>query len=128
MKKNLFLSVSLLGLCMLSLMPKPLYSQVTVDENKNVLVGSGSPTSGYKFTVNGHTDILGVSRSNEFVSLNTHGSLSLRERSLSSTVNYQELHIRPTMGSSGLISFTEDAVADRWTLGVLTNQSKFVFS
>ncbi len=103
MKKNLFLSVSLIALFTLSLIPKSLYAQVTVDENKNVLVGSGSPTSGYKFTVNGHTDILGTNRSNEFLTQNLFGSISMRQRSLSNpTLYFQELHIRPL----AVISFT----------------------
>ncbi|MBK7010197.1 MAG: hypothetical protein IPN73_14785 [Saprospiraceae bacterium] len=45
MKKNLLLSVSLIGLFTLSLISKSLYAQVTVDESKNVLVGSGSPAA-----------------------------------------------------------------------------------
>lgn len=129
MKKNLLLSVSLIGLFTLSKLPKSLYAQVTVDESKNVLVGSGSPTSGYKFTVNGNSDVLGTIRSNEFLTQNLFGSISMRQRFLSNpTLYYQELHIRPNQSQAGLISLTENAVADRWTLGILPNQSKFVFS
>ncbi len=128
MKKNLFLSVSLIALFTLSLIPKSLYAQVTVDENKNVLVGSGSPTSGYKFTVNGHTDIIGLARSKEFLTLNGYGSITMRQKELSPSFRYQELHVRPSSGNSGLISFTEDAVADRWVMGILASNSKLIFS
>lgn len=128
MKKNLFLSVSLIALFTLSLIPKSLYAQVTVDENKNVLVGSGSPTSGYKFTVNGHTDIIGLARSKEFLTLNGYGSITMRQKELTPSFRYQELHVRPSSGNSGLISFTEDAVADRWVMGILASNSKLIFS
>lgn len=129
MKKSLILSKLTYLVVFFFISNLPIDAQVTVDENKNVLVGDGSPTSGYKFTVNGNTDIIGLIRSKEFYAVNSNGTISLREKTLpNTTFTYQELHIRPSFGKSGLITFTEDAVADRWTIGTLSNSSKFIFS
>jgi hypothetical protein len=129
MKKSLILSKLTYLLVFFLISNLSIDAQVTVDQNKNVLVGDGSPTSGYKFTVNGNTDIIGLIRSKEFYTVNSNGTISLREKTLpNTTFTYQELHIRPSFGKSGLITFTEDAVADRWTIGTLPGLSKLVFS
>lgn len=132
MKKSLLLSKLTCLLVFFLIANLPTDAQVTVDQNKNVLVGDGSPTSGYKFTVIGNTDIIGTGVSREFINTNSKGFLALRQRILNpntqNELSYQELHIRPNSGSGGFITFTEDAIADRWTIGTLPGLSKLVFS
>lgn len=38
-----------------------------------------------------------------------------------------ELHIRPNAGQTGFLSFTEDTIADRWSIGIINGDSALYF-
>lgn len=52
------------------------------------------------------------------------GQISLRTNSTTS----QEIHIRPSSGKSGYLSFTEDSVADRWVVHSKTGSAVLGFA
>jgi hypothetical protein len=90
------------------------FSQVmTLDANGNLGVGTTSP--GAKL------DVAGTAR----VTLpSSVGSVTARN----STTAAAEIHVRPESGKSGWISFTENAVADRWIVGVKNGNGGLFFN
>ena len=52
------------------------------------------------------------------------GKIVLRNSSTTSA----ELHVRPNSGKNGWLSFTEDAIADRWIVGVKTGNGSLFFN
>ena len=48
----------------------------------------------------------------------TNGSFLLREFGGSAANNTLEINIRPNSGRSGYLTFTESAIADRWSIGI----------
>lgn len=67
---------------------------------------------------------LHIAGSGSAIEANTgYGSFNLR--SVSTTG--QEFHIRPDSGKNGYITFTENAVADRWVIGIENGNGAFLF-
>jgi len=82
--------------------------RMRIDSNGNVGIGTSSPS----FRLHAVTDI------NAFGANVTNGGFSLREFGGSAANNTLEFNIRPSAGKSGYIIFTENAVADRWSVGI----------
>ncbi len=57
----------------------------------------------------------------------TNGGILLRELGGSAANNTVELNIRPNSGKSGYLTFTESAVADRWSIGIANGDSGLRF-
>lgn len=96
---------------------------VLYDTGTNVGIGTASP--GERLEVAGV--IKAVSSTFGIVSTLSNGSVSLREAAGSSANNIVEAHIRPSSGKSGYISFTEDQIADRWSIGIQNGNSSLRF-
>jgi len=80
--------------------------RLTINNSGNVGIGTTSPS--YRLQVCGD-----------------EGAIHLRTNSDGVGSN---LHIRPNSGRCGWVSFTEDAIADRWGIGIKNGDSKLYFS
>ena len=83
---------------------------MTLTSSGNLLVGT-TTDSGEKLQVNG-----------VITSILSSGSVRT-----SPSDNAGMLHIRPNAGQNGYITFTENAIADRWAIGVANGDSNFYF-
>jgi hypothetical protein len=57
----------------------------------------------------------------------TNGGILLREFGSDPANNTIEMHIRPNAGKSGYLTFTENAVADKWAIGVQNGNTALRF-
>jgi len=82
------------------------------DSAGNMIVGGTS--AGGKFTVYGSTAFHGSM---------SYGSVSIRDVSTTG----QEIHIRPATGKNGYLTFTENAIDDRWVVGIEAGNGSLLF-
>jgi hypothetical protein len=95
----------------------------TFFQSGNVSFGSTSD-AGVKLDVNGNGRFSGaLTLNNDLLISRTDGSWTFRNN----TPNLLELHIRPNAGKSAYISFTENAVADKWSIGTTAGNNNFYF-
>jgi hypothetical protein len=95
----------------------------TFFQSGNVSFGSTSD-AGVKLDVNGNGRFSGaLTLNNDLLISRTDGSWTFRNN----TPNLLELHIRPNAGKSAYISFTENAVADKWSIGTTAGDNNFYF-
>jgi hypothetical protein len=59
--------------------------------------------------------------------LGSNGQLLLRQLGGSAANNSIEVHIRPNAGKSGYVTFTESAIADRWSIGIQNGNDNLRF-
>lgn len=57
----------------------------------------------------------------------TNGNIYLREMGGTSANNTLEAHIRPSAGKSGYLTFTENAIDDRWAIGIQNGSGDLKF-
>jgi hypothetical protein len=96
--------------------------------NGNFGIGTGATDSGEKLQVTGTAKITGALTVNsQIISSLTNGSITIREAGNNVANNTIDLHIRPSSGKSGYISFTEDGVADRWSIGITNGDGRLYF-
>lgn len=92
---------------------KPLVLQ---RQGGNVLIGTTSD-NGNRLRVNGITWVDGM-----IFSVQSNGTVRTSNADAAGM-----LHIRPNAGQNGYINFTENAVADRWSIGVTAGDGNFYF-
>jgi hypothetical protein len=84
----------------------------------NVAIGS-TGTTGARLNVTGADSVIGATA--------TNGTITLRDANSSGATNTVDLHIRPIAGKSGGITFTEDTVADRFSIGINNGVDALIF-
>lgn len=90
---------------------------MTLDAGGNLGIGTTSPVAG--LDVNSSTASIRAAV--------TNGTFFLREFGGSAANNTIELSIRSGSGKSGYLTFTEDAVADRWSVGIANGEGSLRF-
>jgi hypothetical protein len=105
--------------------------------NNNIGIGTSNPN--FTLAVTGTLGVSGITtllsnlsgtsatfqttlRGNPIELTSSTGLLALR-----SDTDYVQLHIRPAAGKKGYISFTENAVADRWFVGIDNGEDALKF-
>jgi hypothetical protein len=78
-------------------------------------------------TTSTNASIVSYNATNSIFSLLTNGEIYNREVGSSAANNAVEVHIRPYAGKSGYLTFTENAVADRWAIGIQNANSGLRF-
>jgi hypothetical protein len=86
--------------------------RMRIVSNGDVGIGTTSPSG--KLTIAGTTPL--------YVET-TYGAFAFRDISTTG----QELHIRPYQGKNGFVTFTENAVDDRWVFGIEAGNSSLLF-
>jgi hypothetical protein len=89
-----------------------------IASNGNVGIGQTS-TSGARLNVTGVDAIIGATSAN--------GTITLRDATSSGATNTLDVHIRPSSGKSGFITFTEDNVSDRFAIGINNGVDGLIF-
>jgi len=88
-----------------------------LDTSGNLLVGT---TSGaFRLNVTAATDCAGFAL--------TNGSMLIREVGSTAANNTMEFHLRPNSGKSAYITFTENAIDDRWSVGIQNGNANLRF-
>jgi hypothetical protein len=86
-------------------------------DSGNLLVGT---TSGaFRLNVTAATDCAGFAL--------TNGSMLIREVGSTAANNTMEFHLRPNSGKSAYITFTENAIDDRWSVGIQNGNANLRF-
>jgi len=78
-------------------------------------------------TINNGARLIVFDSNAAIVSQSSNGTLTLRSAANTSASNAVELHVRPSSGKGGYVSFTEDSVADRFTIGVDAGVAALLF-
>jgi hypothetical protein len=91
--------------------------RMRIFSNGNVGINTGNTDNGDRFQVNGSTYING-----QIVSAQPNGLVRTSNADAAGM-----LHIRPNAGQNGYINFTENAVDDRWSIGVTAGDGSFYF-
>jgi hypothetical protein len=79
-----------------------------IDSSGNLLVGT--TTGAFRLNVTAATQGAGFAL--------TNGSMLIREVGGTAANNTMEFHLRPNSGKSAYITFTEDSIDDRWSIGI----------
>jgi hypothetical protein len=95
---------------------------MTLGANGNLLVGT-TTDNGARLQVSGNVTVSGITQINN--QLLVYSSNGLVRTSNADAAGM--LHIRPNAGQNGYINFTENAVDDRWSIGVTAGDGSFYF-
>jgi hypothetical protein len=90
--------------------------RMRITSGGNVLIGTTSD-NGNRLRVSGSTYVDG-----QISSVQSSGTVRTSNADAAGM-----LHIRPNAGQNGYINFTENAVADRWSIGVTSGDGNFYF-
>ena len=91
--------------------------RMRIDTSGRVAIGTSSAGSKVEISSGSINGLNITADTNAFGTSLTSGLFAIREIGNSATNNAFELHIRPNGGKAGYITFTENTISDRWSIG-----------